>query len=56
MAAYDNIAFTISAFNRTKPLLNSPLQAVSGDLIQFTISYVNNGNVPANTTITVRNP
>ncbi|AHB40888.1 hypothetical protein P148_SR1C00001G0073 [candidate division SR1 bacterium RAAC1_SR1_1] len=56
VAAYDNIAFTISAFNRTKPLLNSPLQAVSGDLIQFTISYVNNGNVPANTTITVRNP
>lgn len=58
VASYDNIAFTISAFNQTTPSLNnsSPMQAISGDVIRFTINYVNNGNVPANNiTITIRN-
>ena len=43
--------------NDTTPLLNnfSPLQALSGDRIRFTISYINHGNVPANrTTVLVR--
>lgn len=57
VATYDNISFTISAFNQTTPLLNnfSPLQAISGDVIRFTIDYVNNGNVPASANIIVRN-
>lgn len=50
--SYNNIVFNISAENTTRPMLNISwnLWAVSGDIIKFTISYVNNWNVPANNT------
>jgi hypothetical protein len=51
VAAHNNISFALSAQNTTRPNLTinptSLVRAVSGDIITFTITYINNGNVPA---------
>ena len=58
IAGHPSLSLDLLAHNVTKPLMDtSPygsgqsimIQAVSGDLVQLTITYVNNGNVIANT-------
>lgn len=57
--SYNNVSFSLLAQNQTRTQWNisqQVIRAVSGHVISFTLTYVNNWNVPAeNTTLTFSN-